>query len=38
MSAWALLLYPDAELVGHRDLDGAATECPGIDIRAELRL
>lgn len=27
-------LYPNIELYGHRDLPGAATLCPGLDIRS----
>lgn len=26
--------FPDAAVVGHRDMPGAATQCPGFDVRA----
>lgn len=29
--------FPVAEIVGHRDLHGAKTLCPGVDVRALLR-
>jgi len=25
--------YPDAVVIGHRDMPGAATQCPGFDVR-----
>ena len=31
------ILYPTAEVMGHRDLPGAATACPGVDIRSIVR-
>lgn len=41
-SLWALVAglrtrWPEAEVVGHRDLTGAHTLCPGLDVK-ELRL
>lgn len=30
------MLWPDIGLLGHRDTAGAATECPGLDVRALL--
>lgn len=30
------VLFPGAETLGHRDMPGAATECPGLDIREML--
>lgn len=32
----AKLWFPNAEILGHRDLEGQKTECPGIDIRTWL--
>jgi N-acetylmuramoyl-L-alanine amidase len=32
------VLYPDATVLGHRDLPGTATLCPGIDVRNLLGL
>jgi len=31
-----LAAFPGAEVFGHRDLSEAATECPGLDVRALL--
>lgn len=30
------ILFPEAEVLGHRDMKGTATECPGLDVRALL--
>lgn len=30
------LFFPQAEVLGHRDLAGAKTECPGLNVRALL--
>ena len=30
------IFWPSAEVLGHRDLPGAATECPGLNVRALL--
>jgi N-acetylmuramoyl-L-alanine amidase len=27
------ILFPEAEIYGHRDLPGAATECPGLNVK-----
>jgi len=32
------VLFPDAIVLGHRDLPGTATECPGLDVRELLGL
>ena len=32
------VLYPDAVVLGHRDLPGVATLCPGLDVRELLGL
>lgn len=34
---WFRVFFPLAEVVGHRDLHGAKTLCPGVDIRAWMR-
>jgi N-acetyl-anhydromuramyl-L-alanine amidase AmpD len=31
-------LFGDPEVLGHRDIQGTATECPGLDVRALLGL
>ncbi len=30
------IFWPRAQVLGHRDLEGAATECPGLNVRALL--
>lgn len=34
---WFLVFHPGATVCGHRDLEGAHTECPGLDVRTLLR-
>ena len=34
---WFLVFHPTAAVMGHRDLEGAHTECPGLDARQLLR-
>lgn len=34
---WFLVFYPGAQVMGHRDLHGTATQCPGTDVRQLLR-
>jgi len=34
---WFRIFFPSAAVVGHRDLPGAATTCPGVDVRELLR-
>jgi N-acetylmuramoyl-L-alanine amidase len=31
------ILFPGAEVLGHRDLPNTATECPGLDVRTLLK-
>lgn len=34
---WFRRFYPEADIMGHRDLKDAATLCPGLDVRALLK-
>lgn len=34
---WFLVFHPGAQVLGHRDLPGTHTACPGLDVRKLLR-